>query len=152
MLGVWVLAGFTSHASSSKPDVGCRAGADVSAVSRAFAGGSLGAGDAVFSRKASGSTVSLVCTAGAGLPFLVLFLSAPPGPLNKPPPLAGSMASGSCTAPVGCAAIGGSPPAPPLCLPNRLSRLFITRKMSPSFSPRVRKSCSFTSCRFSSLI
>ena len=119
-VGVCVLAGLTSHASSSKPPLASLAGAEVRGVALASAGASLDAGLSILCLKAFSSTTSFVCTAGAGLPLRVLFLSAPPGPENSPP----------------------SPAAPFSEGPLRsylLSRYFMTRNMSPSFRGVVER-------------
>lgn len=82
------------------------------------------------------STVSFVWIVGAGRPFRVLFLKAPPGPENNPPALPPSP----------------SWPSPELTLrlfarPYLLSRNRITLIISPSRIPSVRSTVASTSGR-----
>lgn len=84
---------------------------------------------------ALGSTVSVFCTVGAGLPFLVLLRSAPPGPENRPP-----------------SSVSAVPFVAGRLRSNFSSRFFMTRRISPSLSPSVRNSVGLTSRRFSSPI
>ena len=87
--------------------------------------------------------MSLVCTAGAGRPLRVLFLSVPPGPENRPPPVllgeatplspSSSLPIVSLSLKLTLRNLDFAPVRPYL-----LSRNFITRIMSPSFKPRVR--------------
>lgn len=82
-----------------------------------------------FCSNARGSTVSLLETAGAGLPFR-LFFRAPLDPEKMPP-----FAPSCCW-------------LPPVRL-NFSSRCFMTLRISPSFKPSVRSKVGWMSCRFS---
>lgn len=135
--------GLTSQASSSKPFVGLFSGFDTDAngvcSERSFSDFSAFA----LCLKVAASTTSSFCTAGAGRPFRVLFLSAPPGPENSPP----------------LAPLGEVDPLPPssafvISSPLKLtflsfdlapvrpyfeSKYLVTLRISPSFRPSVRK-------------
>ena len=128
-------AGFlTPQASSSNPlwtfSLG---GADVSGVARASGGGLL---VSLFSSNAFASTTSFVWTVGAGRPLRVLFFNVPPGPENKPPaePLVSSSPLVSSPAKLTFLNLDFEPVRLYL-----MSRYFMTRRMSPSFRPKVRR-------------
>lgn len=124
--------GLTSQALSSKPENALRIGADVNGVAAPSEGALLLPGSLEFCLNASASTTLFVCTVGAGRPLLVLFRSAPPGPEKSPP-----------------AAPLASPASLPLALLNLASSVFMTRRISPSFRPKVRSNCGCTSGRTS---
>ncbi len=140
--------GFTSHASSSNPlCTFSRAGAEVNGVALESGGGDLSLSPGC--SKAFLSTTSPTTRFDSGLPFRVLLRRVPPAPENRPP--------AEPFAPV----VSPSPLSPELVFlrleflpvrPYRLSRYFITRKMSPSFSPNVRKTSGVMSGRFVSSI
>jgi hypothetical protein len=131
------LGGLTSHALSSNPAIFFSGGgADARGVGVASTG--LLTASSVFCSKAFGSTTSLVCTGGAGRPLRVLFLRAPPGPEKRPPSSPFSKLTPF---------LEDSPVRPYL-----LSRCFVTRRMSPSFTPSVRNNFSVISGIFSSPI
>ena len=123
--------GLTSQASSSKPpvaeDLDTGAGADTMGVGTASAGVLVADSPEFCWENAFGSTVSLVCVAGAGLPFRVLFLRAPPAPENSPPSPSAS-----------------SDPFLPLRL-YLVSRCRMILRISPSRSPRFLKTVASTS-------
>ena len=129
------LAGLTSHALSSNPptssDFFSGIGADANGVFVASAGFLTASSD--FCSNAFGSISLFVSTGGAGRPFRVLFRNVPPGPENKPPAPPSALAS------------------PALRL-NWLSKCFVTRRISPSFSPSVRRRAGVISGKFSSPI
>ena len=110
--GAGVFEGLTFQASSSNPDTPECVGAEVSGVAVASAGCAFLEGSSEACLNASGSTTSLVCTAGAGLPFLVLLRRAPPGPEKSPPSPPFVVASPLVSA--------------VLCLLNLLSRYFLS--------------------------
>lgn len=140
--------GFTSHASSSNPlctfSLG---GAEAKGVAL-----DSGGGDLVLSlgcSKAFASTTSLTTRFDSGLPFRVLFRSVPSAPENKL--LAEPFAP----------TVSPSPFSVALAFlrleffasrPYRLSKYFITRKISPSFTPRVRRTSGVISGRLPSSI
>ena len=133
-------AGFTSQALSSKPSAlfpGTEA--DARGVATASATAGFLTVSSVFCSKAFGSTTSLVCTGGAGRPLRVLFLRVPPGPEKRPPD--SSPFSAKLTLRL----------SPPVRL-YLASRNFITRRISPSLTPKVRRSFSVMSGMFSSPI
>ena len=88
------LEGLTSHASSSNPRGSflCGGGAASNGVGTVSGLGFSFSSSFSLCLKVFASTTSLLCTVGAGRPLRVLFLSAPPGPENRPPP----SASGAC--------------------------------------------------------
>lgn len=130
-----------SHALSSNPVLIRRSGFGGAAGAVVRGVGTASVGVAVpfsLEAKALASTTSFVSTAGAGRPFLVLFLMAPPAPANRPP--------------FAVSPLVAAPSIGVLCRPNLLSRCFITRRMSPSLRPSVRSSVGVISCWLSSPI
>ena len=128
------LCGFISHALSSKPALSSLAG-EAGVIGKSFSGTGGRFGSLCWNTL--GSTTSLVCRGGAGRPFRVLFKRVPPGPENKPlSPLVSS------------------------ALPLRflfdreylVLRYFITRMMSPSLSPRLRRISGVKSSKIDSSI
>lgn len=121
----------TSQASSSNPrSTGFSGAAGVEGVS----GCSCGL-DASFCSNTLGSTTSPVWTAGAGLLFRVLLCRTPPGPEKRP--------LGPPSSPL---PIISSPPKLTFraldlepVRPRVVSKYRITRRISPSLRPRVRR-------------
>jgi hypothetical protein len=122
------LAGFTLHASSSKPVAGLDGAEAAAAWGAAAVGDDVLPSESVCDENALGSTTLLVSTGGAGRPFLVLFRSVPPGPENRPPSLS-------------------SAPLTFLVRPYLVSRNLITLMISPSRRPRFRRTLASTSGR-----
>lgn len=133
--------GFTSQAASSKPPGDFLSGMRSVAVGAGSERSSTRS-PATLCLKVWASTTSSFCTAGAGRPFRVLFLSAPPGPENNPPPLPVGEIE---TPPSSSLLITSSPPKLTFLgfdfspvRPYLVSRYFITLRISPSFRPSVR--------------
>lgn len=143
--------GFTSQmASSSNPRLSLfgGAGAEAKGVETDFNLAFVSSSCDFPCFRASASTTSLLWIAGAGRPFRVLFRRAPPGPENKPPVVFGDVAtswSPSTPSPSPKLTFRSLDDAP--VRENLLSRYFITRRISPSFKPKVLKTAGVMSGR-----
>ena len=129
------LDGFTSQASSSNPRLSLAGGGGAGAESESCL--PLLTSPFSFGLKAFSSITSLLSTAGAGRPFLVLFLRAPPGPEKRPPlgPSAVARSDAMNFGQIVDLKLAGKDSLPDR--PYLVSKYFMTRSLSPSLKPSV---------------